>query len=344
MPPRATTYAVPARWREEWGVRRYGFHGLRSSGSRSRSRCRGWSSATSAAARSCCGARRWLGRHDDGLQPPRGRADGDALGLRRSRSAAVSAAAAQALAGRARSLARARVRAAGARRLDRPPRARRDARARRLRLPHVATAVGAMAVALGGLDALAFTGGVGEGSEWCGTASAHSSRSWARSPCTSSRHAKARTRARRPTTPPRLSPAGAPAAALSVEERAELDAEARRRSQRRARRRGARCPRRGRPDATWCARPSARPRARACQPWTRARPGSRRSARRFARRVFGGRCGDEVESRDQSQAVSGLGPPREDDHCVDRVRGEQAGDLLHGSLGRACDDAGMHRA
>ena len=28
MPAEATTYAVPARWREEWGVRRYGFHGL----------------------------------------------------------------------------------------------------------------------------------------------------------------------------------------------------------------------------------------------------------------------------------------------------------------------------
>jgi acetate kinase len=24
----ATTYAIPARWREEWGIRRYGFHGL----------------------------------------------------------------------------------------------------------------------------------------------------------------------------------------------------------------------------------------------------------------------------------------------------------------------------
>ena len=24
----ASTYAVPARWREEWGIRRYGFHGL----------------------------------------------------------------------------------------------------------------------------------------------------------------------------------------------------------------------------------------------------------------------------------------------------------------------------
>jgi acetate kinase len=28
MPESAKTYAVPARWREEWGVRRYGFHGL----------------------------------------------------------------------------------------------------------------------------------------------------------------------------------------------------------------------------------------------------------------------------------------------------------------------------
>jgi acetate kinase len=28
LPPAAHTYAVPARWREEYGVRRYGFHGL----------------------------------------------------------------------------------------------------------------------------------------------------------------------------------------------------------------------------------------------------------------------------------------------------------------------------
>jgi acetate kinase len=28
LPPEAFTYAVPARWREEWGIRRYGFHGL----------------------------------------------------------------------------------------------------------------------------------------------------------------------------------------------------------------------------------------------------------------------------------------------------------------------------
>jgi acetate kinase len=28
IPPEARTYALPAQWREEWGVRRYGFHGL----------------------------------------------------------------------------------------------------------------------------------------------------------------------------------------------------------------------------------------------------------------------------------------------------------------------------
>jgi acetate kinase len=28
LPPEASTYALPAAWRERWGVRRYGFHGL----------------------------------------------------------------------------------------------------------------------------------------------------------------------------------------------------------------------------------------------------------------------------------------------------------------------------
>jgi acetate kinase len=28
IPADASTYALPARWREEWGIRRYGFHGL----------------------------------------------------------------------------------------------------------------------------------------------------------------------------------------------------------------------------------------------------------------------------------------------------------------------------
>jgi acetate kinase len=28
LPPAASTYAVPERWRSEWGIRRYGFHGI----------------------------------------------------------------------------------------------------------------------------------------------------------------------------------------------------------------------------------------------------------------------------------------------------------------------------
>ena len=28
IPLEAATYALPRRWREEWGIRRYGFHGL----------------------------------------------------------------------------------------------------------------------------------------------------------------------------------------------------------------------------------------------------------------------------------------------------------------------------
>ena len=28
LPPEASTYAIPERWRDEWGVRRYGFHGI----------------------------------------------------------------------------------------------------------------------------------------------------------------------------------------------------------------------------------------------------------------------------------------------------------------------------
>ncbi|HEX4981224.1 MAG TPA: hypothetical protein VFV63_05980, partial [Ilumatobacteraceae bacterium] len=28
IPDEASTYAIPLRWREEWGIRRYGFHGL----------------------------------------------------------------------------------------------------------------------------------------------------------------------------------------------------------------------------------------------------------------------------------------------------------------------------
>lgn len=28
IPEEAATYAIPHRWRQEWGIRRYGFHGI----------------------------------------------------------------------------------------------------------------------------------------------------------------------------------------------------------------------------------------------------------------------------------------------------------------------------
>ncbi len=94
IPAAAATYAVPRRWREEWGVRRYGFHGL-SVAWAARARARG---RRPPPGRPATGGvpprrrelgdgrrRRPFGRHHDGIQPARGRADGDALGLGRSR-------------------------------------------------------------------------------------------------------------------------------------------------------------------------------------------------------------------------------------------------------------------
>ena len=50
IPAEAATYAVPQAWREEWGIRRYGFHGLSVQWAAEQSRCAAWSSATSAVA------------------------------------------------------------------------------------------------------------------------------------------------------------------------------------------------------------------------------------------------------------------------------------------------------
>ena len=83
MPEEAATYALPARWRDEWGIRRYGFHGLSVQWAAERVRRR--AARRLPPRRRLLGdrrARRPLGRHDDGLQPARGRADGDALRAR----------------------------------------------------------------------------------------------------------------------------------------------------------------------------------------------------------------------------------------------------------------------
>ena len=110
-------------------------------------------------------------RHDDGLQPARGRAHGHARGLARSGRDPLPAASASGVTGRDRADAGARVGAARALRDSR--RASRISSA----LPHrprgsrsTSTATASRArsgrwpCALGGLDAIVFSGGVGEGS------------------------------------------------------------------------------------------------------------------------------------------------------------------------------------
>ena len=49
IPDEAATYAVPRRWREDWGVRRYGFHGIAVEWVASQVAVRGSSCATWAA-------------------------------------------------------------------------------------------------------------------------------------------------------------------------------------------------------------------------------------------------------------------------------------------------------
>ncbi len=164
MPDRASTYAVPAQWRE-WGIRRYGFHGLSVewvSGAGARSR--GSSSATSAAAarsRRCStdarSTRRWGSRPLEGvpMATRSGSVDpGALLYVLRERGVSPD------------ELDHALEHESGLLGLggSSDPRELTGTPALELYTYRIATTVGAMAVALGGLDALAFTGGVGEGS------------------------------------------------------------------------------------------------------------------------------------------------------------------------------------
>ena len=86
LPDEASTYARAGRWRDDWGIRRYGFHGL--SVQWAAEQVRGGASRRLPSRRRLFGdrrARRTIGRHDDGLQPARRRAHGDALRLDRQR-------------------------------------------------------------------------------------------------------------------------------------------------------------------------------------------------------------------------------------------------------------------
>ena len=157
MPEEASTYALPARWRDEWGIRRYGFHGL--SVQWAAEQVRVDAARRLPPRRRLLGvgrARRPVGRHDDGLQPARRRTDGDALGLDRRRDRAASAADGEARRRGDRARARVGVRAARAlREHDTSTSSTRSTEpAAKLALAvfghRVAAAVAAMAAALGG--------------------------------------------------------------------------------------------------------------------------------------------------------------------------------------------------
>ena len=124
MPPEAREYAVPRRWREEWGVRRYGFHGLSVAWSAERAAALLGRPAADLRLVVChlgggCSvtavARRTVARHDDGLLAARGRPDGDAVGIGRPGGAHLPGA--QARDGRRRGRPRARPPSPGCSRL-----------------------------------------------------------------------------------------------------------------------------------------------------------------------------------------------------------------------------------
>jgi acetate kinase len=173
IPEHAWTYGLPRRWRDEWGIRRYGFHGLSVQ----------WAAEQVAAARlvvchlggGCSVTAVRDGRSVDttmGFTPlegvPMATRSGSidaAIVLHLLRAGVLDADDIEGVLEHESGLLgisgiSARVEALEA----------SDEPAARLALEvfayRVATAVGSMAVALGGLDALVFTAGVGEGSAW----------------------------------------------------------------------------------------------------------------------------------------------------------------------------------
>jgi len=177
IPDEASTYAVPRRWREEWGVRRYGFHGLSVAWSAER--------AATMLGRDVCAVVCHLGGGSSVTAVREGRSvdttmgfsplegvpmntrsgsvdPGALLHLLRQRGVSVEQlddalnheSGLQGLGG-ATGVALERAAAAG----DAAAELALDVYAHR-----VAGAVGAMAVAAGRLDALVFTAGIGEGS------------------------------------------------------------------------------------------------------------------------------------------------------------------------------------
>ena len=179
IPAEASTYAIPPRWREEWGIRRYGFHGLSVSWAAERAAAMlgrddlrlvvchlgGGASATAVRAGRSVDTTMGFGPLEGLVMATRsGTVDPDVplhLVLRHGMPAEEVERALneegglRALAGTGDMREVEAMAAAG------------DARAAAALAVHdhrLAAAVAAMAASLGGIDAIAFTGGVGEGS------------------------------------------------------------------------------------------------------------------------------------------------------------------------------------
>jgi acetate kinase len=166
LPPEASTYALPRRFRDEYGIRRYGFHGLSVQWAAERVQvprlvvCHLGGGCSVTAVRD--------GRSVDttmGFTPLEGVPMGTRAGsvdpgalLHLLRSGAVTA----------ESLDRALEHESGLLGLggSEDPRRLEGTLALAVYTYRIAGAVAAMAVALGGLDALVFTAGVGEGSAY----------------------------------------------------------------------------------------------------------------------------------------------------------------------------------
>ena len=162
------------------GIRRYGFHGISSSGAAERVpellgvEPRRPPHGRLPPRRRLLGdrdPRGRAGRHVDGLQPARGRPDGDAAGLDRRRDPALPAAQRAADPRGDRARPEPRIRPERAVRADRrrraswriePPTTREALFALELFAHRVAAAVAAAATSLGRVDAVVFTGGIGE--------------------------------------------------------------------------------------------------------------------------------------------------------------------------------------
>jgi acetate kinase len=177
LPPSAATYALPAEWRERWGIRRYGFHGLSHAyASRRAAELLGAPPARLVTCHLGAGASLSAVRDGRSVETTMGFTPLEGL-VMATRSGSVDpglvlwllehAQLAEAELARALEHDSGLLALAGTAEMREVLRRREtgDERARLaldVYLHRLRAAIAAMAAALGGLDALAFTGGVGE--------------------------------------------------------------------------------------------------------------------------------------------------------------------------------------